>query len=77
MLSLDHPIETVHGRNGGISLMKGYHTYRNDISEEQQILLISLIPIVNEYGAQLLRELLLTHGSVRHKDFLEGRCVMA
>jgi len=73
MLTLDHPIETVRGRGGGVRFMKDYrNTYRNDITQEQQELLISLMSMVDKHGKKLLKELLYVHGSIRLKGFVEG-----
>ena len=72
ILTSEHPIETIQGRGGGVRLMKGYNTYRNDITQQQQNLLMSLIPKVDKQNANLLKELLVAHGSVRLKTALEG-----
>ena len=71
ILTLDHPLETIRGRGGGVRLMKNYHTYRNDLSQEQQEVLLSLIPNVDEHTAKALKEILVAHGSVRNKELIE------
>jgi predicted DNA-binding transcriptional regulator YafY len=71
-LTEEYPIETVQGHGGCVRLMKGYHTYRNDVTREQQDLLLSLMDIMDEPKAAVLRELLLTHGSIRSREKIEG-----
>jgi len=70
-LTLDHPIETVRGNGGGVRFMKDYRMYCNNLTHEQQELLISLIPTIDKRKAELLKEILLVHGSVRNKSILE------
>jgi len=71
-LTTEYPIETVRGNGGCVRLMKGYHTYRNDITKEQQDLLLSLIDEVDESKAVVLRGLLRSHGSREIKHKIEG-----
>ena len=71
-LAVDYPIRTVRGNNGCVELMDDYHTYLNDISDEQQEALLAIIPMVNPQYAKLLYELLLVHGSRRNKSKIEG-----
>ena len=70
-LTLDYPIETIQGKRGGVRLMKDYHTYRNDISQEQQEWLLSLIPISDKHGTKMIKEILVAHGSVRNRELIE------
>jgi len=72
ILSLDHPIETVVGRHGCVRMMPGRRIYLNDISMEQQKLLLSMMDEVDEPKKLLLRQLLRAHGSVQFRTEIEG-----
>jgi len=72
ILMRSHPIETVIGRYGCVKLLEGYRIYENDISEKQQLLLLSFMRKAGESERQLLRELMRTHGSICHREEIEG-----
>ena len=71
MLTADHPIVTLRGVGGCVMLMENYHTYRNDVTEEQQNVLITIIPTLDKPYAKVLGEMLLTHGSTRNRSMIE------
>lgn len=67
-LMADYPIETTRGNGGCVRLPKNYRMYQGDISDEQQMALISAIKVVDEPTAKALGEVLLAHGSLRNKE---------
>ena len=60
---VSHPIETVRGMNCCVKMMDGYHMFQNIFSEEQQEILIEIIPLINERQAKVIKGLLFAHGS--------------
>lgn len=70
-LMTEYPIETLRGNGGCVYLPKGYHSYKGDITEEQQNALISAVIAMNKPTAKILGELLRAHGSVRNKAKIE------
>ena len=66
------PIETHPGPGGGVRITEDYLIFKNDISKEQQKLLLSLMKTLDNPDAELIRELLRSHGSRELKEELGG-----
>jgi predicted DNA-binding transcriptional regulator YafY len=71
-LMAEYPLETVRGKDGCVRLTMDCGTYQNNLSQEQQELLLELLPALDERKAQRMRELLRAHGSRRNKDRIGG-----
>jgi len=71
LMDAREPIETQPGVGGGVRIAQDYRTFKNDISEEQQNLLLSLMCKMNEQDSRLIRELLRSHGSRKIKGHIE------
>ena len=71
LMDAREPIETQPGIGGGVRIAQDYRTYKGDISDEQQNLLLSLMKGMDEPHSQLIRELLRSHGSRKIKDQIE------
>ena len=72
ILTATHPIETVRGRGGCIRLRNGYRTYQNVLSEEQQDILIEIIPSITKQQAEVVREMLIALGSKQNQKRIDG-----
>jgi len=58
-----------------VRIAQDYRTYKGDISDEQQNLLLSLMKEMGEPNSRLIRELLRSHGSRKIKEQIEeGKC---
>ena len=66
-LMVDHPLETRRGNGGYVKIADWYHPYRNTLSEEQQQVILQLIPTVDEHQAKVLREMLSEYGSRKYR----------
>jgi len=66
-----YPIETTRGNGGGVKLLSEYGSFRGDITEEQQMVLIGALPQLEGRTAKALAELLRAHGSYRNKSKIE------
>jgi len=71
-LMASHPIETVRGKNGCVKLMDGYRMFQNILSEEQQEILIEIIPLINKRQAKVVKGLLFAHGSRLNQERING-----
>ena len=71
LMDAREPIETQPGVRGGVRIAQDYRTYKNDISEEQQTLLLSLMNKTDERDSRIIRELLRSHGSRKIKNQIE------
>jgi len=72
VLMAEYPIETVRGKGGCVRLTKDCGTYQNNLSQEQQDILLELLPVLDDRKAQRMQELLLAHGSRRNRNRIEG-----
>ena len=71
LMDAREPIETQPGFGGGVRIAQDYRTYKGDISDEQQDLLLSLMKSMDKSNSQLIRELLRSHGSRKIKEQIE------
>ena len=72
ILTVIHPIETVTGRGGCVKLQEDYRTHQKILSQEQQDVLIEIIPLVNKRQARVIKGLLVAHGSKPNCDRITG-----
>ena len=61
-LTTEYPLETVHGKYGGVKLPDWYHQYKNLLSREQEQALITATESTDENTARLLNEILIKFG---------------
>ena len=71
LMDAREPIETQPGIGGGVRVAQDYRTFKNDISEEQQNLLLSLLSEMNKRDSRIICELLRSHGSRKIKSRIE------
>ena len=70
-----YPIETVRGKSGGVGLKDGYRTYQNILSEEQQETLFEIIPLISKQQVEVIKGLLLAHGSKLFRERIDGMMI--
>ena len=71
-LTTIHPVETVRGKGGCVKLTEGYRIYQNILSDEQQNVLIEIIPLINKRQATVVKELLHAYGSKPKQKIIDG-----
>lgn len=62
-LTLEYPLESIMGRNGGVRLPEWYHPHRNILTGEQADVLSQMMDIANDTQKKVLREMLMEYGS--------------
>ena len=55
-----------------MKLQNGYATYKSILSEEHQEVLFEIFPKLDERQAEVIQGLLLSNGSRRNKERIEG-----
>lgn len=65
-LTANYPLETKRGNGGYVRMADWYHPSRDILSEEQQRVIVQLIPTVGGYEARILREMLMEYGSLKY-----------
>ena len=68
-----YPIETVRGRGGCVKLQDNYRRHQRILSQEQQDVLIEIIPLISNKQAQVIKGLLIAHGSKQNCERLDGQ----
>ena len=71
-LTLDYPLESTMGRNGGVRLPEWYHPHRNILSAEQQTVLSQLMESANERQREVLAQMLVEYGSPKTRQMMNG-----
>lgn len=71
-LTLDYPLESTMGRNGGVRLPNWYHPHRNILSAEQQTVLSQLMDSATEQQREVLRQMLVEYGSPKARQTMNG-----
>ena len=71
-LTLDFPLESTMGRNGGVRLPEWYHPHRNILSAEQQTVLSQLMESATEQQREVLRQMLVEYGSPKDRQTKKG-----
>lgn len=71
-LTLDYPLESTMGRNGGVRLPDWYHPHRNILSAEQQTVLSQLMESANERQREVLAQMLVEYGSPKTRQMMNG-----
>ena len=71
-LTLDYPLESTMGRNGGVRLPEWYHPHRNILSAEQQTVLSQLMESANERQREVLAQMLVEYGSPKTRQIMNG-----
>ena len=71
-LTILHPLETVRGRGGCVKLQENYRIHQRILSQEQQEVLIEIIPLINKRQAHVIRGLLVAYGSKQNCERLDG-----
>lgn len=72
ILMASYPVKTVKGRYGCVKLEDGYAMYKNFLSDEQQEVLIEIIPLLNRRQFEVIIGLLRAGGSKRNKERIDG-----
>lgn len=67
-LTEEHPLQTVRGHKGCVSLPDWYHLHRNIFSREQERVLAQMLDFANLDQAKILREMLDAYGSTKRKE---------
>ena len=70
-LTVDYPLETKQGNGGCVEVADWYHPHRNLLNEEQQRTLSQLMESATEQQAEVLREMLVEHGSPKYRHMYE------
>jgi len=63
ILTSHYPIETIRGNGGGIRLADWYTPSTNSLTLSQQLALLQLLDIANEFQKSAIREILFSHGT--------------
>jgi predicted DNA-binding transcriptional regulator YafY len=72
ILTASYPIETVRGNGGCVKLKEGYRLYQHNLSEIQQKTLIDIIPLISRQQAEVIKGLLIAHGSKENAGIIDG-----
>ena len=75
-LSLNYPLFTTQGYGGGVELIDKWGKYQHDITQDQQDLLLDYFRTeADQRKKELLRQILIAHGTQNLREFLETEAV--
>ncbi len=72
-LTVNYPIKTIRGRNGGVKLEDWYHLHRDTLKHRHQNSLLRMITEADEPNKSELTDMLVTYGSLPFIRQLPGK----